>query len=118
MRQSTIAAVSTSGARFTRTRLKASGQFQARYARTYQHCGEAHLHRYLAEFDFRYNRRAKLGIPMENVRPMQSVARKANASCIVNLVKPRANRQLARKLSRMRMKKPRTKVRPFSTSIL
>jgi transposase-like protein len=26
----------------------------------YQHCGEAHLHRYLAEFDFRYNRRAKL----------------------------------------------------------
>lgn len=28
----------------------------------YQHCGEAHLHRYLAEFDFRYNRRAKLGI--------------------------------------------------------
>ncbi len=29
---------------------------------TYQHCGEAHLHRYLAEFDFRYNRRAALGI--------------------------------------------------------
>ena len=28
----------------------------------YQHCGEAHLHRYLAEFDFRYNRRSKLGI--------------------------------------------------------
>lgn len=28
----------------------------------YQHCGEAHLHRYLAEFDFRYNRRAGLGI--------------------------------------------------------
>ena len=27
----------------------------------YQHCGEAHLHRYLAEFDFRYNRRAVLG---------------------------------------------------------
>jgi len=29
---------------------------------TYQHCGEAHLHRYLAEFDFRYNRRAALKI--------------------------------------------------------
>jgi len=28
----------------------------------YQHCGEAHLHRYLAEFDFRYNRRTALGI--------------------------------------------------------
>jgi hypothetical protein len=28
----------------------------------YQHCGEAHLHRYLAEFDCRYNRRTALGI--------------------------------------------------------
>ncbi len=28
----------------------------------YQHCGEAHLHRYLTEFDFRYNRRSALGI--------------------------------------------------------
>jgi transposase-like protein len=27
----------------------------------YQHCGEKHLHRYLAEYDFRYNRRAALG---------------------------------------------------------
>jgi hypothetical protein len=28
----------------------------------YQHCSEAHLHRYLAEFDFRYSNREKLGI--------------------------------------------------------
>lgn len=28
----------------------------------YQHCDEKHLHRYLAEFDFRYNRRSALGI--------------------------------------------------------
>jgi transposase-like protein len=28
----------------------------------YQHCGEQHLDRYLAEFDFRQNTRAKLGI--------------------------------------------------------
>jgi ISXO2-like transposase domain len=28
----------------------------------YQHCGEKHLHRYLAEFDFRYNNRIALGI--------------------------------------------------------
>jgi transposase-like protein len=28
----------------------------------YQHCAEKHLHRYLAEFDFRYNRRSALGI--------------------------------------------------------
>ena len=27
----------------------------------YQHCGEKHLHRYLAEYDFRYNHRVKLG---------------------------------------------------------
>lgn len=27
----------------------------------YQHCREKHLHRYLAEFDFRYNHRVKLG---------------------------------------------------------
>ncbi|WP_223477119.1 IS1595 family transposase [Oricola indica] len=28
----------------------------------YQHCGEAHLHRYLAEYGFRYNRRSALKI--------------------------------------------------------
>lgn len=28
----------------------------------YQHCGEQHLHRYLAEFEFRYNTRAALGV--------------------------------------------------------
>ena len=28
----------------------------------YQHCAEKHLHRYLAEFDFRYSNRVKLGI--------------------------------------------------------
>jgi transposase-like protein len=29
---------------------------------TYQHCKEKHLHRYLAEFDFRYNARQALGV--------------------------------------------------------
>lgn len=29
---------------------------------TYQHCGEAHLQRYLQEFDFRYSNRTKLGV--------------------------------------------------------
>jgi hypothetical protein len=28
----------------------------------YQHCAEKHLHRYLAEFDFRYNHRTALGV--------------------------------------------------------
>jgi transposase-like protein len=29
---------------------------------TYQHCAEKHLHRYLAEFDFRHNNRVALGV--------------------------------------------------------
>jgi hypothetical protein len=40
-------------------RLPAQGQF---IARGYQHCSEAHLHRYLAEFDFRYNHRVAKGV--------------------------------------------------------
>jgi hypothetical protein len=28
----------------------------------YQHCKERHLHRYLAEFDFRYSNRVALGV--------------------------------------------------------
>ena len=28
----------------------------------YQHCSERHLHRYVAEFDFRYNNRVRLGV--------------------------------------------------------
>jgi transposase-like protein len=38
---------------------------------TYQHCKEKHLHRYLAEFDFRYNNRSALGV--------EDVARSKNA---------------------------------------
>ena len=28
----------------------------------YQHCGKDHLHRYLAEYEFRYNNRSALGV--------------------------------------------------------
>ena len=28
----------------------------------YQHCGERHLHRYVSEFDFRYNNRVRMGV--------------------------------------------------------
>lgn len=28
----------------------------------YQHCGKKHLHRYMAEFDFRYSNRVALGV--------------------------------------------------------
>jgi transposase-like protein len=31
----------------------------------YQHCSEKHLHRYVAEFDFRYNNRSRLGVEDE-----------------------------------------------------
>jgi hypothetical protein len=31
----------------------------------YQHCSEKHVHRYLAEFDFRYDHREVLGIDDE-----------------------------------------------------
>ena len=36
--------------------------FKRGMRRTYQHCSEKHLHRYLAEFDFRYSNRVKLGV--------------------------------------------------------
>lgn len=35
----------------------------------YQHCAEHHLHRYLAEFDFRYSHRSALGVE-DNVRSL------------------------------------------------
>jgi transposase-like protein len=38
----------------------------------YQHCSEAHLHRYLAEFDFRYSNRAALDID-DNARTAKSL---------------------------------------------
>jgi transposase-like protein len=38
------------------------GIFKRGMKGVYQHCGEKHLHRYLAEFDFRYNNRIKLGV--------------------------------------------------------
>jgi len=39
---------------------------------TYQHCAEKHLHRYLAEFDFRFNNRTALGVN-DDVRTEQLV---------------------------------------------
>ena len=44
----------------------------------YQHCGERHLHRYLSEYDFRYNNRIALGVDDENraVKALKSVVGK------------------------------------------
>jgi transposase-like protein len=38
----------------------------------YQHCSEKHLHRYLAEFDFRYNNRVALGVD-DNARAARTI---------------------------------------------
>ncbi len=38
------------------------GLFKRGMKSIYQHCAEKHLHRYLAEFDFRYNNRIALGV--------------------------------------------------------
>ena len=38
----------------------------------YQHCSEKHLHRYLAEFDFRYSNRVRLGVNDEAAPAVRS----------------------------------------------
>jgi hypothetical protein len=38
------------------------GVFKKGMRGVYQHCAEKHLHRYLAEFDFRFNNRVRLGV--------------------------------------------------------
>ena len=50
------------GAVHTNTIEGAFGIFKRGMVGVYHHCGEAHLNRYLAEFDFRYNRRSGRGI--------------------------------------------------------
>ena len=45
---------------------------------TYQHCKEKHLHRYLAEFDFRYNSRMALGVNDEQRADSWSRASRAS----------------------------------------
>jgi hypothetical protein len=44
----------------------------------YQHCGEQHLHRYLSEYDFRYNNRTALGVDDETraLKALKGVAGK------------------------------------------
>jgi hypothetical protein len=38
------------------------GLFKRGFNGIYQHCAEKHLQRYLAEYDFRYNHRIRLGV--------------------------------------------------------
>jgi transposase-like protein len=52
----------------------------------YQHCSERHLHRYLAEFDFRYSTRAKLGFTdaMHADKAMKGITGKRLTYCRPN----------------------------------
>ena len=45
----------------------------------YQHCAEKHLHRYLAEFDFRYNNRSGLALTTVPAPTWHSAALLENA---------------------------------------
>ena len=47
---------------FTNTMEGCCSVFKRGMKGVYQHCPEKHLHRYVAEFDFRYNNRVRLGV--------------------------------------------------------
>jgi hypothetical protein len=55
----------------------------------YQHCNEQHLHRYAAEFDFRYSNRAALGIDDVKRTGTPSGVSSASGSPIERLVEKR-----------------------------
>lgn len=57
-----MAALSTSVATSPRTPSKASSPSSSAACVACQHCGEQHLHRYLAEFDFRHTHRIGNGV--------------------------------------------------------
>jgi hypothetical protein len=61
--RSRIAARSTGAARPEQIRSRGFFSiFKRGMKGVYQHCAEKHLHRYLAEFDFRYSNRIRLGV--------------------------------------------------------
>jgi hypothetical protein len=64
--------------------------------------GEAHLHRYLAEFALRYNHCSGLGVNDAERTAVAPKGIEGKAPPIGGLVKPRTLKQLARKLWRKR----------------
>ena len=58
----------------------------------YQHCAEKHLHRYLAEFDFRYNHRIANGVDDVTRAPLRLLAQRASGSRIGGLGRDAPNR--------------------------
>ena len=59
---SIIALASTGAAAFNQHHRSFYSVFKRGMKGVYQHCSEKHLHRYVAEFDFRYNERSALGV--------------------------------------------------------
>ncbi len=66
------------------------GLFKKGMKGVYQHCGEKHLHRYLAEFDFRYNTRVRLGygdlerahLAVKGAEEKRLTYRQPNSACL------------------------------------
>jgi hypothetical protein len=52
----------------------------------YQHCGETHLHRYIAEYDFRYSNRRPWGLMMLSALHEQSGNQRVKGCCMNSLV--------------------------------
>jgi hypothetical protein len=70
----------------------------------YQHCSEKHLHRYLAEFDFRYNHRIALATMTKSAWFLRCAAVRVSASPIIKLIRPDF-RIAAQRFSRWRRKR-------------
>ena len=71
----------------------------------YQHCGEAHLHRYLTEFGFRYNSRSGPGITDKQRVDAIMEGSKASVSHIDGPTKPKTPEQIVRCLLSNRRQK-------------
>jgi ISXO2-like transposase domain len=69
----------------------------------YQHCSEKHLHRYLSEYDFRYNYRVRLDYS-DAMRADKALEGTRAASVLLtdDLTRPRTIKQLARRFLRWR----------------
>ena len=80
---------------------------------TYQHCGEQHLHRYLAEFDFRYNSRTAVGMTDERRAELAlaGISGRGLGSPIGGLTKPKTRRQRRRLLLTILRKRERSTAR-------
>jgi hypothetical protein len=57
---------------------------------TFHHISEAHLHRYLAEFDFRYNNRSGLGVE-DNERSEKAISGAAGKRLFYQVPRPAAH---------------------------